>query len=81
MSAPDQKKFRPTEKHPPADQPLNLHGSDAFGDWTVTGFRRNYKCKQHFKTLAEKTPGGTLYYRFLSASGEPIRHVEHWSAR
>lgn len=81
MSQAEVKKFRPTEKHPPADQKLDLHGSDAFGNWTVIGFRRNYKCKQHFRTLAEKTPTGTLYYRFLSESGEPIRHVEYWSAQ
>ena len=73
--------FKPTEKRnpktcpPPADIKIILHGSDMIGDWKVAGYRKDYKCKQHFKTLAD----GKTYYRFVDCSDCIVGHVEAWS--
>jgi hypothetical protein len=73
--------FNPKEKRnpktcpPPADIKIILHGGDHLGDWSIGGCRKDYKKKQHFKTLVD----GQTYYRFIDNSGCIVGNVEHWS--
>lgn len=68
-------KRNPRTRPPPADTKIILHGSDCRGDWTLDGFRKNYKKKQHFKTLVD----GDTAYRFVNEDGDNVNYVEYWS--
>jgi len=68
-------KRNPRTCPPPADTKIILHGSDCWGDWRIAGYRKDYKKKQHFKTLVD----GSTYYRFVDYSGCIVGVVEFWS--
>ena len=68
-------KNKPNTCPPPADKLIFLHGSDCWGDWKIKGYRKNYKCKQKFKTQKD----GNTYWRFVDENDCNVQHVDAWS--
>lgn len=68
-------KNNPNTCPPPADKLICLHGSGCWGDWKIKGYRKNYKCKQTFKTRKD----GNTYWRFVDENDCNVQHVDAWS--